>query len=99
METVYKVAIHYGDENGYIEYDLENHSAKVALEPAEKKQEVERYLAAAHEINVPAEGLLDFHKKVVRPLDTLEDFKLALTRLWGETEVYVDWSRPVDIQF
>lgn len=95
MGSVYQVAIHYEDDNGYIAYDPVNKSAEIVLESAEKKQEVKRYLAAKHEINVPQDGLMDFHKKIVCPLESLDDFKLALTRLWGETEVYVDWSRPV----
>lgn len=95
METVYRVAIHYNEDNGYIEYKVNEKSANVALETAEKKAEVEAYLAAAHEINVPKETLLDFAKERIQPLENLENFKLALTRIWDATGVYVDWSRPV----
>jgi hypothetical protein len=38
--------------------------------------------------------LQTFHAKTVVPTDSLDSFKLALTRLWQHTGIYVDWSRP-----
>lgn len=57
---------------------------------------VEEFLAADHEVEVPHKTLMDFTKETVTPLADEERFKLALTRLWNETNVQVDWSRPVD---
>ena len=57
---------------------------------------VEEFLATDHEVEVPHETLMDFTKETVTPLADIESFKLALTRLWNETNVQVDWSRPVD---
>ena len=45
---------------------------------------------------VPHETLMDFTPEEIDPLADVESFKLALTRLWNETKVHVDWSRPVD---
>ena len=45
---------------------------------------------------MPHETLMDFTKETVTPLADRESFELALTRLWNETGVQVDWSRPVD---
>ena len=39
---------------------------------------------------------MDFTEETVDPLADVESFKLALTRLWNNTQVTVDWSRPVD---
>ncbi|WP_110954921.1 hypothetical protein [Anaerosinus massiliensis] len=97
MENIYRVAIHYNEDNGYIEYAKEEKAAKVVLETVDKKEQVESYLAQTHEINVPNETILDFSKRMVNPLNSLEEFKLSLTRLWGITGVYVDWSRPVNV--
>jgi len=97
MENVYRVAIHYNESNGYIEYAIDAKTAKVVLDAEEKKATVEAYLAENHEINVPHETLMDFSNQLVKPLNSVEDLKLALTRLWGTTGVYVDWSRPVNV--
>lgn len=97
MENIYRVAVHYNKDNGYLEYAIDAKTVKVVLETAEKKIAVEQYLAAEHEINVPHETLMDFAKEKVQPLSSLESFQLALTRLWDMTDVYVDWSRPVNV--
>lgn len=97
MENIYRVAVHYNEDNGYLEYAIDAKTVKVVLETAEKKIAVEEYLAAEHEINVPHETLMDFEKERVQPLSSLASFQLALTRLWGVTGVYVDWSRPVNV--
>ena len=95
MENVYSVAIHFEEDKGYIEYDMQSKQVNVVLKTAAKKAEVEAYLAKTHEINVPKDTLMDFEKRVVVPLNSLEELKIALTRMWDATEVYVDWSRPV----
>ena len=47
-------------------------------------------------VNLSHETLMDFTKENVTPLADRGSFELALTRLWNETNVQVDWSRPVD---
>jgi hypothetical protein len=42
------------------------------------------------------ETLRDFTKEKIQPLSSMENFKLTLTRIWESTDIYVDWSRPVD---
>lgn len=96
MGNAYRVAIHYNEDNGYVEYKADLKTAVVMLNTPQKRAEVESYLASEHEINVPHETLMDFTKEMVRPLESLSSFQLALTRLWGATGVYVDWSRPVN---
>ncbi|WIW70461.1 hypothetical protein [Anaerosinus gibii] len=98
MENLYSVAVHFEEDNGYIEYDIQAKTVNVVLKTPEKKAEVEAYLTASHEINVPKDTLMDFEKRVIQPLNSLEELKLALTRMWDATEVYVDWSRPVGVE-
>ena len=93
---MYSVAISYGDVLGWIDYDAAARAATVNLADEKGRAAVEDFLAAAHEVEVPHETLMDFTKESVTPLADKESFTLALTRLWNETGVQVDWSRPVD---
>lgn len=95
MDNLYRVAIHYDEACGYLEYNEATKSFRVVLPNQEKKMAVEGFLNQDHEIQVPKDTLMDFSLQKVQPLDSLASFKLALTRLWGQTDVYVDWSRPV----
>jgi hypothetical protein len=45
---------------------------------------------------VPHDNLVDFTEETIDPLADVRSFQIALTRIWEETEVYVDWSRPVE---
>lgn len=98
MENTYCVAIHFNEDIGYVEYNEVERKANVVLGDELKKTAVEEFLAKVHEIRVPQETVRDFADKKVDALADLESFKLALTRLWGQTGVYVDWSRPVTIK-
>ena len=93
---MYSVAISYGDVLGWIDYDAAARAATVNLADEKGRAAVEDFLAAAHEVEVPHETLMDFTKESITPLADKESFTLALTRLWNETGVQVDWSRPVD---
>ena len=95
MATSFSVAISYGKDLGYIEYDAENKRAAVNL-AGEGKALAEDFLGKVHTIKVPHTTLMDFTDETVDPLADEQSFKLALTRLWNETKVHVDWSRPVE---
>jgi hypothetical protein len=96
MENIFQVAIHCNEDIGYIEYAIDTKTAKVVLHSQEKVAEVHAFLEAEHEFRVPHETLRDFTPEKIQPLSSLENFKLTLTRIWESTDVYVDWSRPVD---
>ena len=96
MENTYSVAISFGDDLGYVEYDVENKTAQVVLANDEGKQKTEDFLKAVHEIEIPHNTLLDFTVEKINPLESVKNFQLVLTRLWEATGVHVDWSRPVD---
>ena len=96
MSDTYSVAISYGEVLGWIDYDAAARSASVNLADEKGRTAVEAFLAASHEVEMPHETLMDFTKETVTPLADRESFELALTRLWNETGVQVDWSRPVD---
>ena len=91
----FKVVIHFDAEYGQIEYDETARTARVILADEGKRRAVEKYLNEPHVIsNADGDDLRTFHPKTLVPTDDLASFKLALTRLWHHTGIYVDWSRP-----
>lgn len=95
MQENFKVAVQYNDECGYVEYEQTSKTINVVFDNAATRQIIENYLAAEHTIRVPGEGLLDFTEATIRPSDSVDNMKTALTRMWIKTGVHVDWSRPV----
>ncbi len=94
-DQVFKVVIHFAAEYGQLEYDIIEKTVRVVLNDAAKKMAVEKYLSEPHVIqNADGQDLYTFHPKSLVPTESLESFKLALTRLWHHTGIYVDWSRP-----
>ena len=96
MTKNFSVAISYGENLGYVEYDAENKKINVVLDNEVGRRKAEEFLAQIHEIQIPHETLLDFTAEKINPQAGVEDLKLALTRLWEATGVHVDWSRPVE---
>lgn len=94
-ELIFKVVIHFAAEYGQIEYDARKKTVQVTLADPMLRRAVEEYLTTPHVI-ADADGadLLTFHEKTLVPTESLAGMKLALTRLWHHTKVYVDWSRP-----
>ncbi len=94
-QDVHKFVIHFAAEYGQVEYDAQNKTFRVLLSDEQKRQAVEKYLSQSHVIqHADGKDLQTFHAKPVMPVESLESFKLALTRLWQHTGIYVDWSRP-----
>ena len=96
MSDTYSVAISYGDVLGWIDYGGSARCAEVHLGGEKGRTAVEEFLAKDHEVEVPHKTLMDFTKETITPLANRESLTLALTRLWNDTGVQVDWSRPVD---
>lgn len=92
----YAVTLNYQCNYGYVEYNVESKTASVKLDVEDAKAAVEKYLLTPLTLDVPqGETIRDFVTKTLEPLASLEDFKVALTRLWGKTGVRVEWSMPV----
>lgn len=96
MENIFRVAVHQNEDLGYIEYTVDTKTVKVVLHNPDTVAAAEAFFAAEHEVQVPHDTLRDFTTEKIHPLSSLENFKLMLTRLWESTDIYVDWSRPVD---
>lgn len=93
---MFAVAVSYGRDLGYIEYEETTREAKVTLANDKGKALIEEFLHQVHTIRVPHKTLMDFTAEEIDPLQDEASFKLAITRLWNKTGVHVDWSRPVD---
>ena len=68
-------------------------TVSVELPEQEWADKVIAYLNDEHAIE-HATGLDTYERLTVKPLESLDNFKLALTRMWEAIDVQVDWSRP-----
>ena len=92
--SIFRVAIHYGvNSNGVLSYDTDTKTVTVDLPEQEWVDKVRAYLNEERPIE-NATGLDTYERVQVKPLDSLDNFKLALTRMWEAIDVQVDWSRP-----
>lgn len=91
----FAVTLNYNCNYGYVEYDEETKTAAVTLSVPEAKARVEKFLAEPLTLDVP-EGLTirNFVTKTLNPLESLDNFKTCITRLWVHTDVRVEWSMP-----
>lgn len=91
----FAVTLNYHCNYGYVEYDSENKQAQVVLDVAEAKERVEKFLSEKLTLDVQeGETVRQFVTKTLDPLESLENFKICLTRLWFNTDVSVEWSMP-----
>ena len=91
------VSIHYGvNSRGYIRYNPIEKAAEVSLPEKAWKEKVEAYLLTEHCIE-DATGLDTYRSVCIYPLESLENLKLALTRMWSQIDVQVDWTRPPEL--
>lgn len=86
--------IQYENDYGFIEYDEDNKTVVVEFPDVDKKKVVEEYLTTKHLIRNAQDGLRNFAEQPVEPLKSLENLKLALTRMWNFTGILVQWSLP-----
>ena len=92
--SLFRVAIQYGiNSNGFLSYDTETKTVSVDLPEQEWADKVIAYLNGEHAIE-HATGLDTYERLNVKPLESLDNLKLALTRMWEAIDVQVDWSRP-----
>ena len=94
-DKCFRVVIWFDDKYGLIEYEAEQKKIKVIFNDQEKRTEIENYLSRNHQIRIDGQNIRDFTEKLIRPADSLDSFKRALTRLWENTGVLVCWSNPV----
>ena len=92
--SIFRVAIHYGvNSNGFLSYDTDTKTVTVDLPEQEWVDKVRAYLNEERAIE-NATGLDTYERLNVKPLESLDNLKLALTRMWEAIDVQVDWSRP-----
>ena len=93
---MYRVAISFGNDLGYVEFNETTHTLSVILPHDEKRQAAEAFLAQEHTLKLPQESLTDFVEVTLNAAASKENFQRVLGYLWQNTGVHVDWSRPVE---
>ena len=97
MKT-FAVTLNFNCNYGYIVYDLESKKASVMLAAQDAKNKIEEYLKKPVTMDIALGATIrDFKTVTVNPLESVENFKAALTRLWNSTGVRVEWSMPPGI--
>ena len=96
MEKV-KYTLNWDGNYGYVEYDEEAQAAQVVIEgaPTEIINQVEEFLSKELTLDLPeGDNVRNFKTYTLKPLESLENFRVCLTRLWNESGVLVEWSMP-----
>lgn len=89
-----KVALDYQNLDGVVCYDEMTRTIRVELADEERCRAVRDYLAKPVTLNLPGPTCADpYVETSVNAADSVDDFTLALTRLWEKTGVLVQWSR------
>jgi len=90
------VTLNYNGNYGFVEFNDATKELIIQIPNQEEAvQKVREYLTTPHEMDVPGDkSLCEFETVTVNALESVEQFKLALTRLWVNTEVLVEWSMP-----
>lgn len=96
QENCFEVAISHNNALGFIEYNALTKKATITIADEKAKKAVENFLQKDLKIGLPQDSLSDFKETIIKPLQDIRNLQIALTRLWEETDVHVDWSRPVD---
>ena len=97
MKT-FAVTLNFNCNYGYIVYDLESKKASVMLAAQDAKNKIEEYLKKPVTMDIALGATIrDFKTVTVNPLESVETFKAAMTRLWNSTGVRVEWSMPPGI--
>ena len=95
MNDKFAVTINFHGNYGYIEYDPETKTADVHLGVEGPRLAVEKYLSEAHTFKIACgKTIRDMKEVTLRPLESLENFQLCLTRMWVAIDVRVEWSMP-----
>lgn len=97
MKT-FSVTLNFNCNYGYIVYDLKNKTASVKIAAQDAKEKIEEYLKKPVTMDIAIGSTIrDFQTVTVNPLENVEAFKAAMTRLWNSTGVRVEWSMPPGI--
>ena len=94
--AVQSFTLNYNGHYGYLDYNEETHEMTVFIPDGEAAaQKVRDFLNQPRKLEVPTdECTYHFGEITVDPRKSWEDCQQALTRLWVNTGVLVEWSMP-----
>ena len=77
MSENFSVAISYGENLGYVEFDEATKKVIVVIADEVAKRKAEEFLSQVHEIKIPHETLLDFTSEKIDPQADAESLKIV----------------------
>lgn len=94
--AIQSVTLNYQGHYGYLDYNEETHEMTVFIPDAEvAAQKVREFLTGPRQLQVPTDQCTyHFGEVTVDPGKSWQDCQQALTRLWVNTGVLVEWSMP-----
>ena len=95
MSEIFRVAVQYDNQVGCIEYDPTTKKLDIKLPNEAKRQAAIDFLTTKRVLHAPQHSLTDFTEWEAVPTEDMKSFEAALGRLWENTDVHIDWSRPV----
>lgn len=95
--AIYRVAAHTGaNDNGYIEYNTETKQVSAHFPDEAVNRRAMAYLTQEQEMHRLVD-LATYETVRAVPASGWENLKLALCYIWTRAGIYIDWSRPVDL--
>ena len=89
---IMKVAIKFESKKGFVHYNEQTKEITVELPDEVVKKKVENYLSTRRVFRIPESNRLDdFRENYAYPFENVTYFKLAMSTLYNNTNVWVDW--------
>ncbi len=90
------VTLNYEGHYGYVEFDGDSKNLTVHIpEHSEMETKVREFLTTPQTMDIPkVDNIREFQTVTLTATDSIDVFKIVLTRLWVNTQVLVEWSMP-----
>lgn len=90
------ITLNYEGNYGYVEFNDETKELHIFIpNSSAMEQTVREYLTTPQTMDIPGKnGIREFETVTLHALDSVEVFKIVMTRLWVNTQVLVEWSIP-----
>ncbi len=87
-----RVEVQKGSQKGHISYNPSTKSLTVRFPDDDIVEDIEEYLNTPRVFRIPeSQQLDDFREETAKPTDSTMHMNLALSTLWANTDVMVNW--------
>jgi len=88
-----RVGISLGDLKGHISYNPTGKSLSIDFPDEDVIEDIEEHLTTPRVFRIPeSQELDDFREETARGIDSTTHMNLALSTLWANTDVWVNWE-------